>query len=117
MSEKYSIESKDGVTIIRYSKNPGVKEVCDALDDVAENYLSALRLWDISAGFNPPQTELETMAEYAKYKFPIPSRSAIVASDDLSFGLSRVFNFHREEENVAQQVFRSEEEAMLWLKK
>ena len=62
-------------------------------------------------------TELNQIAEQGKSKILIPSRLAIVAPEDLSFGLSRVFNVHREDQFINQQVFRTEQEALVWFKK
>jgi len=117
MSENYSIESKDGVTIVRFFKEPEVIDICDSIDDVAKNYPTALRLTDLSCGVNLSSDEIKLVGEYGKFKFSVPSKLAIVASDDFSFGLSLVFNFHRSDNFLVQRVFRSEEEAMLWLKK
>lgn len=116
MANNYSIVSTDGVTNIRFFKKPGFDDICNAIDDVAENYPSELKLWDMSCGLDFTDIQIEQMAEYAKTKFLLPSKSAIVAPKDLDFGIARVHDVYREDEFVEQKVFRTEQEARVWLK-
>ncbi len=116
MVKNYSIVSTDGVTTIRFFKGLGFDDICNAIDDVAENYPTELRLWDMSCGFDFTDFQIKQLAEYAKSKFLIPSKSAIVAPGDLDFGQARVHDVYRADEFVAQMVFRSEQEARVWLK-
>ena len=112
----YSIVSTDGVTTIRFFKEPGFDDICSAIDDIVENYLSDLRLWLFSCGLNFTNIQIKQLAEYAKSKFLIPSKSAIVAPKDLDFGLARVHDVYREDGFVEQMVFRTEQKARVWLK-
>ncbi|MFC1813927.1 hypothetical protein ACFL03_14680 [Thermodesulfobacteriota bacterium] len=115
MGSKYLIESKDGITTVRFSIDPGLDDICNAIDDVAENYLSELRLWDLSNGFSLTDAHLQKLAEYGKSKFLIPSKAAVVAPQDLAFGVARVHDVYREDEFLEQRVFRTEQEARAWL--
>jgi hypothetical protein len=114
MSKNYVIVSKDGITTIRFSIDPGLDDLCNAIDDVAENDLSELRLWDLSNGFS--LNDNDELAEYGKSKFSIPSKAAVIAPKDLTFGLARVHDVYREDEFLKQRIFRTEQEALAWLK-
>ena len=115
MAQKYSIDTTDGVTTVRFFNKPEFDDICNAIDDVAENYLSPLRLWDLSFGLNLTDTQLRQVAAYGKARFSIPSRIAIVAPKDLTFGMSRMYAVYREDDLVEEKIFRAEEEARSWL--
>mgnify|MGYP006300744487 CR=1 FL=1 len=116
MAKNYSIESADRITIVRFIRKLELEDICKAIDDVAENYLSEFRLWDFSCGSNLSYTEIEQVAEYGKSKFLIPSKVAIIAQDDLTFGSARVHDVYRENGKIEERVFRTEKEAISWLK-
>ncbi len=115
MATIYQIESKDGITTIRFSTNPGLDDICKAIDDVVENHQSPLRAWDFSNGFNLTDAELKKLAAYGKSKFSIPSKVAVIASNDLAYGVARVHDVYREDGFLEQQIFRTEQEARAWL--
>jgi hypothetical protein len=62
MATNYRIESKDGITTIRFSTSPELNDIRRAIDDVAENYLNGLRIWDFSNGFSLTDAELKQLA-------------------------------------------------------
>jgi hypothetical protein len=62
-------------------------------------------------------TQIQELADYAKTKFSPPSRVAIVATEDLAFGLSRMYEVFRAQEMVDIEIFRHEQDAQNWLKK
>ena len=116
MDKIYSLETKDGITSIRFSKTPEMTDLVVIIDYLSENNLYERRLWDLNpCGLNLNINQLQEIALYGKSKFRKPSKLAIVASDDLTYGLSRVFEVHREEELVKTKVFRAEQEARTWL--
>ena len=117
MDKNYSIDTVDGVTVVRFYKSLGIDEIRNAITDVAQNHLSDLRLWDFSkAEINLTSSQIEQLAKYGKAKFSIPSKVAIVAPEDLAFGLMRIYEVHREEDQAEIKVFRSEQDAWGWLK-
>ena len=116
MTQNYTIETDDGIIIVRFSEPPGLVDLIHTIDDIAGNYLSRLRLWDISHGVNLTDSQISALAEYSKSKFTIPSKVAYIAQTDLSFGLARVLEVYREDSMVEQMVFRSERKAQNWLK-
>lgn len=118
MAKNYTIESKEGITIVRFKKRPELEDIYNVIDDVAENNPSELRLWDLSnESINLSNNEIEKMATYGKSKFPAPSKIAIVAPHDISFGLMRVFQAKAtmEEKSNEIMVFRTMQEALSWL--
>jgi hypothetical protein len=115
MASNYLIEYRDDITTIRFSTSPGLDDIRNAIDDVVENHLSPLRVWDFSNGFNLTDAELKELAAYGKSKFSIPSRVAVIASNDLAYGVARVYDVYREDAFLEQQIFRTEQEARAWL--
>ena len=117
MSKIYSLETKDGITTIRFSRTPKMDDLSEIIDYLSKNDLYERRLWDLNPhGLNLSPDQLQQIALYGKLKFLKPSKLAIVASQDLTFGLSRFFEIYREEELVSINVFRTEPEARKWLK-
>ena len=116
MNKDYTIETIDGITVVRFHQKPDFNDICSAIDDISKEYPSPLRLWDLSCGVDLTATELEQMAKYAKTKFLTPSKAALVAPSDLAFGLSRIHEVYRQDDFVVENVFRTEQEARDWLK-
>jgi hypothetical protein len=76
-----------------------------------------LRLWDLRGlGFDLSTPALRSLAERARSQPHPPRRFAVVVETDLAFGLVRMFGVFREQEGIAQSVFRTLEEALEWLK-
>lgn len=119
MANNYSIEAKNGVTTIRLYKETRAQDIRNAIDAVAEkNIMNELRLWDLSR-LNSDFTndQLHQLAEYSKSRFVLPSRAAIVAPSKLVYGLSKIYEAYREEGLVKHRVFKTEDEARIWLSK
>ena len=116
MAEVYTIESVDGITAIRFLKAPSTEEVRRAVDDVADNSPTNLRIWDLTCGgFTQSADQIKALADHAKSKPFSPSKVALLAPEDIAFGLSRVFEVYREDDVSEHMVFRTEEEARAWL--
>jgi len=117
MEKNYTLEIVDDVTVVRFFIKPGPDEIRMSIDEVAAISASGLRLWDLSAGgWDLTTEELEEIADYAKIKFLPPSKVAIVAPEDLSYGLSRIYEAVRKQENLQIDIFRTEQEALAWLR-
>jgi hypothetical protein len=78
---------------------------------------SGRRMWVLEKGLDLSPDDLQIAASAGKAKLKRPSKMAVVATEDLSFGLSRVFEFFRYQDGVESRVFRNEEEALVWLNK
>ncbi|MBT8364680.1 MAG: hypothetical protein KJP23_08235 [Deltaproteobacteria bacterium] len=117
MEKNYTVEIIDDVTVVRFLIKPGPDEIRMSIDEVAAISAKGLRLWDFSCGgLNLPGTQIEEMAAYAKTKFLQPSKVAIVAPEDLSYGLSRIYEALRRQEGLEIEIFRGEQKALNWLK-
>jgi hypothetical protein len=116
MAKHYDIEIKDGVIAVRFKQNPVASDICASLDDVAKINPCNLRMWDYTCGAKLNREDIQITAKHAR-SIPMPSgRVAIVASDDLTFGLFRMYEAYREDDEVKLCVFRTKEEAIKWLK-
>ena len=112
----YSIERDENITTIRLHRELTLDEVLDVVDQVAQSDVSNRRLWDLTRNFVFTSAEIAQIAERGKTHWPSASRVAYVAADDLSFGLLRMFEVYREQENYETRVFREEQGARDWLK-
>ena len=118
MENSHTIEVIDGVTVIRFERTPTYEEARAAIDDLAANFPYELRLWDFSSSdFDFSMTEIRNIAEYGKQRFVRPNSAAVVAPTDLAYGELRAFEVYRVEEGHSKaRVFRTEAEALRWLK-
>ena len=116
MEKKFTVEMVGDITVVRYINNPKIDDLRMSIDEVAAIRPSGLRLYDFSqGGFNLATPELAEIADYARKKFSPPSRVAIVAPKDLSFGISRIYEAIRQQEGMELEIFRSEQKALKWL--
>jgi len=115
-SRNYSINNSDGITAICFLKPPSPDDIFNAVDDVAAGFPSNLRLWDLSQSrLNLTGDQLHVIADYAKSKLIEPSKLVVVAPNDLTFGLSRLFSVYRSTSQSETRVYRTEKEALEWL--
>jgi len=113
--KNHVIEIINGVTEVRFIDVAGLTDLRSAMDDIAKNYYSELRLWDMSSGVNLTESDVKQVASHAKSTFLLPGKSAIVAPSDLTFGISRMGDVYREDGVLMQGVFRTKNEALVWL--
>lgn len=116
MDKCYSIEKNNGITKICFFRKPKMSELKKAMDDVLEKGDCDLRLWEFKAGVVLDTSQIEEIAQYGEKIWPVPSRAAIVAADDLSFGLARIHDVYRDQNRRETMVFRTIQEAIKWLK-
>lgn len=116
MEKNYSIEVVDRICVTRFSQKPTPSEIISALDDVSAIGEFQRRLWIFHDGVDLKTEEVKKIAKYGLVVWPVPSRAAIVAPDDLSFGLARMHGALREQEGLETRVFRTEQKAIAWLK-
>ncbi len=115
MSTKLLVEQMDGITTLRLTRQLTVDEFLQMLDDVGKGDVTDRRLWDATNFFNFSAEEIRQIAVKVKDKWPQAERVAFVASDDLTFGLVRMFEAFRTQEGFLTKVFRNEEQAREWL--
>jgi len=115
MSKDYSIETKDGITTIRMFAQVSLAGIRMVFDEMANNNPSNLRLWHLQKGWNLTSDEIREFAEHTKTRANSDIRIAVVTNEDLSFGLTRMFHAYRDDENLQQRNFATEEEGIDWL--
>jgi hypothetical protein len=116
MKQNYSIDTEDGVTAIRFFNKANADDVNSAFNEMINSNPSRLRLWHLEEGWNLSPSQIQEFANYTKSKSNEEIRVAVVTTEDLSYGLTRMFQAYRQEEHFDQQNFRSESEAICWLK-
>ena len=119
MAKNYTIEQVNGITIIVFSKAPTIDEAKEVIDTLSEDNSYHLRLWDFSnVLFDFTSEEIQEIALYGKSKFLETNRIAVVAPQDLAFGILRAFEVYREQDmHSIPRVFRNKQEALRWLEK
>ena len=113
----YAFEVVDEISVVRFSREATLSDVLTAIDDVAARGVTRRQLWIYPFGGNTDSSELKTLAQKGITLWPVPSKSAVVAPDDLTFGMARMYAMFREREGLEMRVFREEKEAILWLNK
>ncbi|MCF8070725.1 MAG: hypothetical protein K9L30_19260 [Desulfobacterales bacterium] len=116
MDRCYSIERNNDIIQICFFKKPNKSELKEAMNDVLAQGDCLLRLWELKKGIVIDNSQIEEIAQYGEEIWPVPSKAAIVAPDDLSFGLSRVHDVYRDQNKRKTMVFRTKQEAIKWLK-
>ena len=115
MDERYSIEQAGGITTIRLRRRLSLEEMLAVVDEVAARDISSRRLWDLTRNLKFTGEEMRAIAARGRERWPGAARVAYLAADDLSFGLLRMFEVFREQDNYETRVFRDEAEARQWL--
>lgn len=101
--------------MIRYTVLPDYDDMASALNNITVQDNNRRRMWVFEAGFKLPNEDLERIATYANQTLEAPSKSAVVCADDLGYGLLRILEAHRDQEDHTIRVFRNEIEARTWL--
>lgn len=112
----FTIEEKNGITSVRFPKNPTFEDLKESVDAIIERGEPGLRLWDLSNGGSMSTEEIRSIAEYGKHKLTKPAKAALIAPKPLLYGLTRMFEAYRKNPITDLFVFESEAEAMEWLK-
>lgn len=116
MSKIYSITQNGDITEISYNRPPEAQDLLDATMEHATPDVSRKRLWGMSCGYNVSSEELQKIAAAGRtIEMPDKSKVAILAPDDLSFGITRIYSVFRKDPRSQHQVFRKREEAIAWL--
>jgi len=116
VSHTFSVELLDDVAVIRVVANVEANALIDAMDDiVAATHHYSRRLWDLRDGVHFSHQQIQEIARKGRL-WPAPARVAYLASDDLAFGLSRMYEVYGEREQFETMVFRNKQEALEWLR-
>ena len=116
MKKIYQISKFEDITVIRMMALPTRDDLISALFEVKALDTSNLRMWVLQKGVDLSAEDLQVIAFEASKHLRGPGRMAVVAPTDLSYGLSRMFEVFREQKGVKTHSFRTEEDAVKWLK-
>ena len=114
----YTLDPSEGFLRVTLRGVARHADVVAVLDAITENgtFLYPRRLWDIrDCELDLTYDELTDLGEGAKQRDVPDSRGALLASKDVTFGVSRIHSVFRESENMSVKVFRDEAEAVQWL--
>ena len=112
----YVISRENGIVRIDFRRSPNREEVLNLAEELNAIEDASLRLYVIvDANILLSTAEVKEGAEYAKSLDRQPDRIAVVAPNDISHGISRLFKVFRESPETELQVFRTLEEARAWL--
>ena len=118
MSAEITITINEDVAIVKIVGKPTLKEILDTNKALMEEgqYICSRRFWDLSGcSMDFSSGELEVIANFTDHGEHDPSKIALLATSDLTYGLSRMFQAFRQSKNSTLSVFRDEGEAMRWL--
>ena len=118
MNMSFDISEQDDILLVTIKGNPSVDDIKHILDNTRDSsgYSHNARLWDFrEAAFNFSQHEIIDIAAYASLADEQPSRVAMLVSEDLSFGVSRIYEAFRYNDLTRINVFRDKAQAIAWL--
>jgi hypothetical protein len=112
------LDDIDGITIICLTDDMSQQDAMLLIDHLREHELYHYRLLDFNQyPCQMSSKDIEALAEYDK-KFPEKNYGALIAKDNLTYGLMRKYAAHREMDDLATiRVFRTMREGIAWLKK
>ncbi len=117
MIKKYTIQEVNDITKIVFIQDPTFDDAKEVIDRLVEENSYPLRLWDFgSVLFSFTRDEIQAIAMYGKSKFLEENRIAVVAPQDVAYGMLRTFEVYRDQESHSVvRAFRNTQEAMDWL--
>ena len=117
VDNKYFIDTTDGIIAFRFIQRPEAIDICSALSKIEGLNPCRLRIWDFTCGIDLANEDINKAANHANSIQLPQGKVAIVGSQDLTYGIFRVYIAHREDQLVKLHVFRTEQESRGWLKK
>lgn len=116
-SPVYEISRDDDIVQIEFFQSPAKEDLFACMDELEQVPDSSLRLYlMIKAEILLSTAEVRNGAENARNRENQPSRIAVVAPGNITYGISRIFKVFRESEGTEFAVFRDIDEARAWLR-
>jgi len=119
MGMTYEITEMENILVVSIKGNPGVDDIKHILDQIRNEsgYSHSARLWDFqNSSFNFSQNEVLDIASHASAGDIRPAKVAMLVKEDLSFGVSRIYEVFRNTDLTETNVFRDKTEAVAWLR-
>ena len=114
-------DSENDMTVVTVIGKVTANEIIAAITDFYEGSVTSIILWDLTQGdlSEIGSSDVEIIADLSvKYAEKRPSgKTAVVGSDDLAFGLSRMYEMTKELVKLPfeTKTFRDIDEALKWL--
>ena len=109
------IEEREGLVEVHFSTLPTVEEINEASERLSHMPNADNRLWVFNAGVNLSPEDVRSIADAANNRDFGPSRVAIFADKNITYGLSRMYQVFRNAPGITLRVFSSKTEAVEWL--
>ena len=119
MEMTYDITEMENILVVAIKGNARVDGIKHILDQIRNDagYTHSARLWDFQeSSFNFSQSDVLDIAAYASTGDNRPAKVAMLVNEDLSFGVSRVYEVFRNTDLTETNVFRDKKEALAWLR-
>ncbi len=119
MGMTYEIAEMEDVQVVSIKGKPSVDDIKHILDEIQNEsgYSHSARLWDFQeSSFNFSQSEVLDIASYASAGDNRSAKVAMLVKEDLSFGVSRVYEVFRHTDLTEIKVFKDKIEALAWLR-
>ncbi len=119
MRMTYELTEVQDILVVSIKGNPGVDDIKHILDRIRNEsgYSHSARLWDFQeSSFSFSQNEVLDIAAYASTGDIRPAKVAMLVKEDLSFGVSRIYEVFRNTDLTETNVFRDKTEALAWLR-
>ena len=111
----FFVDTRSDHIVINYVRRAGAAELRAAFLELSRGEPRARRLHDLQHGLELDSQAAREIAWFSEQLHVGPARCALVVPDSFSFGLARMCQAYRENEEFLMEVFRSEEEARVWL--
>ena len=115
----FEITEMQDILVVSIKGNPSVDDIKQILDQTrnTSGYSHNARLWDFrKSNFSFSQNEILDIASYASAADSRPGKVAMLVKEDLSFGVSRIYEVFRNTDLTETNVFRDKEKAVAWLR-
>jgi len=115
------LKKEEDLTIFNITGDLGFEEIIDLVDLVYSSEITLKILMDLSFADTTSLTgeQIEKIAKYSKKysHLRIRGKTAYIIAKEVDYGLARMYQIHTELKghHEAHGVFRSLEEAMIWL--
>ena len=111
----FSLHTADGIATIRIDNRPTPADVEQMISN-PQVQACKRRLYVFSDGMDLSADDIRHLARFSANLEHRAEKIAAVVLDDVSFGLSRMFEVYREDEGTEARAFRDETEALQWLR-
>lgn len=116
IESSYKISREGRIVRVDFKRSPSLEDLVALLGEMERLEDSSLRMYVTQdAEILLSTADIRAGAEQALAAGNQPSRIAMVAPGDITYGISRIFKVFRETDQTEGQVFRTLDEARAWL--